>query len=62
MVNNYILRAELTDSMNRLRDCRKRCRSLEVQVAKMEAEITELRNEIYGQQTDQADSQRTPNN
>lgn len=62
MINAYILRAELTDAMNRLRDCKKRCRSLEDSVSKMELEIIRLKDVINGQQTSQADGGRTSDN
>lgn len=62
MVNAYILRAELTDATNRLRDCKKRCRSLEDTLSKMELEIITLRDELNGQQTSQADAERTSDN
>ena len=62
MANLYILRAELTDAMNRLRDCRKRCMNLEDQLAKMELEIIKLKDEKNGQQTSQAHASRTSGN
>lgn len=59
MPNNYILRAELTDAMNRLRDCKKRCRVLDEKVTKMELEIIRLRDELNVKQTSQVDPRGT---
>lgn len=57
--NLYILRAELTFAMNRLRDCKKRCRELEDKVTKMESEIIRLKDELHAQQTSKTDRRGT---
>lgn len=59
MANAYILRAELTDAMNRLRDSQKRCRALEEQVTKMELEIIKLRDQLHGKEAVQTKPGRT---
>ena len=59
MANLYILRAELTDCMSRLRHANKRIAELEGIVTKMECEIISLREKCDGSQACKDHDRRT---
>jgi hypothetical protein len=61
MANLYILRAELTDCMSRLRHANKRIAELEGIVTKMECEIISLRENRDGSQATKDHNRRTGN-
>lgn len=61
MANLYILRAELTDCMSRLRNANKRIAELESILTKMECEIISLRENRDESQATKGHNRRTGN-